>query len=281
MKAVDPGDDDEVRFEADAAEEPPRSRARRKRGRRPGSSRRGPRARGGPSFPHPVDRPSLQAKAQEYLQQAREEGRGLQPVAARHLAISQTFWGRSWCRNLESYSDYESRLPRGRSYLRASLVVHLSLHPGRIEGEVVGRELYRQTITVKELSPDERARLRQALRAAVSSVQLLLEGALSEGVLEMVSDPATGLFPRPSEIQISCTCLDWAGLCKHAAAVLYGVGVRLDEDPALLFRLRGLSPADLIGTRLLDDVLAAPDDGSRRLDGDLEGIFGIEFDEED
>src|ERR1700692_3799017 len=81
---------------------------------------------------------------------------------------------------------------------------------------------------------------------SIDSLVELLQGRLSKGVMERICRHETGLFPSPAEIELSCSCPDWADMCKHAAAVLYGVGARLDRQPELLFRLHGVDEKELI-----------------------------------
>ena len=96
----------------------------------------------------------------------------------------------------------------------------------------------------------------QRLRGTINSLVELLQGRLSKGVMDRICREGDGLFPAPREIRMSCSCPDWADMCKHVAAVLYGVGARLDESPALLFKLRGVDRDDLLAR--------AGEDGPRR-----------------
>src|SRR3990172_13048281 len=82
---------------------------------------------------------------------------------------------------------------------------------------------------------------------AIDSLVELLQGRFSQGVMTRICQARTGLFPAPAEIEFTCSCPDWASMCKHVAAVLYGVGARLDERPELLFKLRKVDEKDLIG----------------------------------
>ena len=208
-------------------------------------------------------------------------GERLEPVQATARAIATTFWGRAWCRNLERYSDYESRLPRGRSYLRQGAVLDLRLSAGQVRAQVMGSELYTLTIHVAPLKPVAWRRLRKACAGGIGSTIELLQGRLSEHVMTVITEPGRGLFPEPGEIRLDCSCPDWADMCKHAAAVLYGVGVRLDERPELLFTLRGVDHLDLIagaGAAAAGQASRADrgaPDGLR--DDQLADVFGIEL----
>lgn len=182
-------------------------------------------------------------------------GRVLAPVVAQGRKIARTFWGTAWCKNLESYSDYENRLPRGRTYVRNGCVLHLEIAAGTVKALVRGSSLYEVTIGISPVPKTRWSSICRDSAGAIDSLVELLQGRFSEGVMERLCRQKSGLFPAPSEIKLACSCPDWASMCKHVAAVLYGVGVRLDEQPELLFRLRKVDEKDLIakadvGTRL-------------------------------
>jgi uncharacterized Zn finger protein len=106
----------------------------------------------------------------------------------------------------------------------------------------------------------------------------LMRGKLPEAVIQTLTDEKTGMFPRPAEISLRCNCPDGAMLCKHLAAVLYGVGNRLDDAPELLFLLRGVEQADLIDESLRSDQFESADLSGSQLEGeDLGDIFGIDL----
>lgn len=190
--------------------------------------------------------------------------------------LTHTFWGQAWCRHLESYADYEYRLPRGRSYLRQGHVYNLEITPGRATAAVAGSELYEVAITLPSLKATAWKKLKKASHGQVASLLDLLSGTLGDGVMKTITDPKTGLFPTPREIRLSCTCPDHADLCKHCAAVLYGVGVLFDRQPDLFFVLRGVDPAELI-TASAQTLSAAPSSSETLADADLGDVFGIEM----
>jgi uncharacterized Zn finger protein len=201
------------------------------------------------------------------------------PVVVEGRAIARTFWGKAWCDNLERYSDFANRLPRGRTYVRNGSVIHLEIAPGAVTALVSGSDIY--TVTVKVTSvPKARWRaICQDCTGAIDSLVELLQGRFSHGVMERLCRQQTGLFPSPAEIDFDCSCPDWASMCKHVAAVLYGVGARLDEKPELLFALRRADEKDLItqaGTGM--PTTAKPPARGRILDeAQLSDIFGIEL----
>src|SRR5882724_5875972 len=97
--------------------------------------------------------------------------------------------------------------------------------------------------------------------------------------MDRVCREGDGLFPSPDEIKLSCSCPDWADMCKHVAAALYGVGARLDERPELLFVLRGVDENELLADAGQDLVLtrAAPDTAKLLGDNDVAALFGLEM----
>ena len=210
----------------------------------------------------------------------KKKGHVVDPVAIAGRAIAATFWGKAWCDHLESLCDYQSRLPRGRSYVRGGAVVHLALESGRILAKVQGSSLYDIEIGVAKLEPKRWSSVVAECTGNIDSLVELLRGKISESVMRAVTNVKTGLFPRAPEIEMSCSCPDQAGLCKHLAAVLYGVGARLDLRPELLFTLRGVDPNELVGERVAA-ALPAQSEGKRSRSllpsSALSDVFGIEF----
>jgi uncharacterized Zn finger protein len=229
------------------------------------------------------DRAAAKARTKLKVEKRRKKGELLAPVVPKaKQGLSITFWGKAWNRNLEAYSDYSNRLPRGRTYLRQGAVMDLLIEQGEITSTVQGSDLYDVRITIKPLLKNRWQSLKETCTGGIGSLVELLGGKLSDQILQQVTDPKQGLFPAPKEIVITCSCPDYAGLCKHAAATLYGVSCRLDDEPALFFKLRGVDAAELIGTSAVDAVqaLTAVDGASQ--DGvigaaDLSDVFGIDL----
>lgn len=186
------------------------------------------------------------ANALREVRRLAAKGTQVSPVEIAGRAIASTFWGKAWCDNLESYSDFSNRLPRGRTYVRNNSVVDLQIEPGKITSMVSGSSLYRIAIQIRPLGAPRWKKLKQQCGAGIGSVVELLQGQLSTSVMTIVTSRDSGLFPAPTEMEMSCSCPDWAGMCKHAAATLYGVGNRLDREPQLLFKLRQVDHLDLI-----------------------------------
>jgi uncharacterized Zn finger protein len=219
-------------------------------------------------------------QAERELEKMRKKGLVVQPISIDGRVIAKTFWGKAWCENLESYSDFENRLPRGRTYVRNGSVVHLEIHPGRIAAHVSGSELYSVEITIATLPDPHWNCVKSQCAGQVGSLVELLQGRLSRGVMDVVTQRGGGLFPKPAEIKMKCSCPDWAGMCKHVAAVMYGVGARLDHKPELLFLLRKVDHLELVagavdGTRI---AVAGKSRGKKTIAAqDLADVFGIEM----
>ena len=224
----------------------------------------------------PLSVKELRARAAGIARRLEAEGETLSPVGANGRSLARSFWGKAWCRNIESYQDYESRLPRGRSYLRNGTVIDLKILPGKVTALVSGSELYHVEIRIDPVAPERWAQLRKQCFGKIGSLVDLVEGKLSDPIVELLCDRDSGLFPEPDEIHLNCDCPDWADLCKHLAAVLYGIGARLDDDPALFFVLRGVDQSELFSGDLGENLPGAAVD----LDDldDLADTFGIELD---
>ena len=216
------------------------------------------------------------ARARREMNRRRKAGKDVRPVEIEGRTIARSFWGKRWCEHLESFSDYANRLPRGRAYVRNGSVCHLAIRTGRIEAIVAGSELYDVAIRVRKLKAGAWTSVKRRCSGQIGSLLELLQGRLSRQVMSVVTDRERGLFPKPGEIGFDCSCPDWASMCKHVAAVLYGVGARLDDDPESLFLLRGVDSAELIATGMTLPDEAASDDALA--DDALAGIFGIDLD---
>ncbi|MFO7802688.1 MAG: hypothetical protein R6V55_10375 [Desulfovermiculus sp.] len=231
-------------------------------------------------WPRYVPVAERRAKAQKKVQQLRKKGMNICPVQIEGRAIAHSFWGQGWCTHLESFSDFSNRLPRGRTYVRNGSVCHLDIGPGQVTAMVSGSQMYNVRIDIQELGASIWEEVKQKCAGSIGSMLELLQGKLSEEVMQVVTDAQKGLFPRPEEISLQCDCPDWAVMCKHVAAVLYGVGHRLDQEPELLFTLRGVEAKELISSDLsfLDEMSQADEDTLSY--EDVGDIFGIDMDEE-
>ena len=218
-------------------------------------------------------------QAAKLLQSMQKKGQTLNPIVIEGRAITKTFWGKAWCENLEAYSDFANRLPRGRTYVRNGSVIDLKITNGQVNAKVMGSSLYQISIKVKPMLESKWTTLIEACAGKIDSLIELLQGKFSKAVMQILTQKESGLFPKPKEISMSCSCPDYAGMCKHIAAVLYGVGAFLDAKPEWLFVLRHVDHLDLIASASTGDLLIKNQTGDHVLeDGDLSTLFGIELD---
>jgi uncharacterized Zn finger protein len=199
------------------------------------------------------------------------------PAPAGQKKLSTTFWGQSWCRNLESYQVYESRLPRGRSYLRQGKVYNLKIKSGKLRAVVAGSELYDTSVIIQPLPKQQWQQIVESSAGQVGSMLDLLAGKLGDGLMKVLTDADDGLFPKPKEIRFDCSCPDHADMCKHVSAVLYGVGVMLDTKPELLFTLRGVDEAELLASASSAAITDIATHAGDLVGADLSAIFGIDL----
>lgn len=219
------------------------------------------------------------ALAEKAVAKANKTGQTYAPVVIEGRSIARTFWGRAWCDNLEAYSDYANRLPRGRTYVRNGSVIDLQIEPGKVRARVMGSDLYTIEIGIAAVPVTQWQALVKECTGSIASLVELLQGKLSKAVMERICQPNTGLFPAPKDIRLSCSCPDWATMCKHVAAVLYGVGARLDKQPELLFTLRQVDANDLVSQAAAQSIdTKKATSRAKVLDDDaLADVFGIEM----
>jgi uncharacterized Zn finger protein len=219
------------------------------------------------------------ANAAREVAKRQKKGATVSPVTIEGRTIAHTFWGMAWCENLESYSDFSNRLPRGRTYVRNGSVVDLQVKPGKVTALVSGSSLYDVTVTITPLPTRIWKSVKGACCGQIGSLVELLQGRLSRHVMDVVTRRDGGLFPKPVEIEMRCSCPDWAGMCKHVAATLYGIGARLDRQPDLLFLLRRVDHLELIETA--GPSAAVPTKSTRKTKTlaatDVADVFGIEL----
>ncbi|MDR1080990.1 MAG: SWIM zinc finger family protein, partial [Deltaproteobacteria bacterium] len=198
------------------------------------------------------------------------------PISIKGRLIASTFWGKRWCEHFEAMADLSNRLPRGRTYARNGSIMHLELGPGIIHALVAGSDVYEVDIRIKPLDPVRWEEIKHQCHGKISNMFDLLRGHFSKEVMEVVCDRTNGLFPRQDEIDYKCSCPDWAVLCKHVAAVFYGIGNRLDTSPELIFTLRQVDPLELM-TIKAGEIGRFTDGGAvdEIVEGLLGDIFGI------
>ena len=219
-------------------------------------------------------------KAAETIARLTKKGASLSPVKIEGRTIARTFWGEAWCDNIESYRDYAYRLERGRSYVRSGAVIDLQISEGLVKALVIGsgRKPYEIEIRIDKMKKDAWDALVKRSSGKISSLMSLAQGKLPKEMLEDFCNPETGLFPKPREIHFDCSCPDGASCCKHVAAVLYGIGARLDETPELFFTLRGIDPNSIVAAEVVDAITDGAE--SELADADLGDVFGISIDAE-
>jgi uncharacterized Zn finger protein len=217
--------------------------------------------------------------AEREMAKLQKKGAVVSPMKIEGRTIAATFWGSAWCDNLESYHDYENRLPRGRTYVRNGSVIDLQIAAGEVNALVSGSSIYKVKITIGQVAKAHWKSICADCSGGIDSLVELLQGRFSKGVMERICRQGTGLFPKLSEVRFSYSCPDYASMCKHVAAVLYGVGARLDAKPELLFRLRAVNENDLVAN--IGDVLPMSKQGlavGRGLESDdMAALFGLEM----
>lgn len=197
----------------------------------------------------------LRAKAEMSSQKATSKGKTMEPVVISGKGISQSWWGQSWCTNLERYADYDNRLSRGKRYVRSGAVIDLKIMKGKILARVQGsrKAPYKVEVHISPLKEDACQHIMAACANKIDSLDSLITGNFPNEFKDLFTKE-NGLFPNPREISLQCSCPDWAVMCKHVAAVLYGIGARLDDNPFLFFTLRGIDVDQLIDTTIANKV---------------------------
>jgi uncharacterized Zn finger protein len=220
------------------------------------------------------------AKAQKQLAKLRKTNPNISPVTIEGNKIAKTWWGSSWCKNLERYADFSNRIGRGRSYIKNGFVLDLQISEGLITALISGKSVYDVTIKIDKLPEKKWKTISEQCSKRIDSLTSLTEGKFPEEFEEIFMSQDAGLFPSPKEIHMDCDCPDWATMCKHVAAALYAVGARLDTDPLLFFSLRGIDPSELIKKSVdekMKSLLANAEKKTGRVitDQDAKRIFGV------
>ena len=231
-------------------------------------------------YPQPTES-EIHSRAAQTARKAAGKGQILHPVVLTGRTIAKSWWGKAWCQNLEQYADFETRLPRGQKYVRSGAVVDLQIQKGKITARVQGtrRTPYKIEIRISPLSQQRCDEIMDRCTTRVDTLENLLSGSFPESMKDVFLGDG-GLFPTPREISFSCSCPDWAVMCKHVAAALYGVGARLDENPTLFFSLRGIDTGrfiDVVIANRVEAMLSNVNRPSRRIlqDADLTELFGV------
>ena len=215
------------------------------------------------------------------MKKEKAKGKQLEPVVIQGRTIVKSWWGQAWCDNLEKSADFESRLDRGKRYVRTGAVVDLKIQKGKVLARVQGRRKtpYKVEIRISPLSEERCQYAIQQCGRKIENLERLVNGDFPKELKEMFLGDK-GLFPEPKEISFNCSCPDWALMCKHVAAVLYGIGARFDDNPLLFFELRGIDVERFIDVTLanrVESMLENVDASSERIitGGDWEKLFGV------
>lgn len=222
------------------------------------------------------------AKSLKALAKMKAKNKDLQPITIEGRTLAKSWWGKAWNQNLESYADYSNRIARGRSYVRNNAVLDLKITKGKVKAMVQGSSSKPYTITVQidQLSKERWNKVITLCNHRIDTLEQLVAGSFPKELEVLFKERKYGLFPSPKEIHFDCSCPDWASMCKHVAAVLYGIGARLDTNPMLFFELRDIDSMDLVKKSMenkLDSMLKNADKRSERkiADKDVFDLFGI------
>ncbi|MBA3005816.1 MAG: hypothetical protein KKB91_12495 [Proteobacteria bacterium] len=236
-------------------------------------------------YPEYVPVAEKKAKAAKKLQQLQKTRPGIKPVILEGSALARTWWGKSWNQNLERYADYSNRIGRGRSYVRHGAVLDLQIEAGQVIALIQGSASrpYEVEISIRAMSTSQWTVIKKQCEGRLKSLQELLAGKFPKDLSEIFLAEGRGLFPSPKEIAFACSCPDWASMCKHVAAALYGIGARIDDDPTLFFTLRGVRTDELVTEAVHDktaELLAKAEARSAKIldEDDLSSLFGIDLD---
>lgn len=223
-------------------------------------------------------------KAQMSLDKLKKKNPNITPVIITGRKLAKTWWGQSWNNNLESYSDYSNRIERGRSYVRSGAVLDLKISRGIVSALVQGSRSKPYQVDI-EIQPLPRALWDDIVKECagkIDSLQELIEGKFPKALSDLFTAKGDGLFPSPDEIDLQCSCPDYAYMCKHVAAALYGVGAKLDDNPGLFFELRNVNIDELISETLNEKsqtLLRKSETKSHRVlqEANISDMFGIDM----
>lgn len=224
----------------------------------------------------------LKEKAKKYVADQAKKGVQLSPVVLEGRTIAKSWWGKAWCENLERYADYASRLERGRKYVRANCVLDLQIESGNVAALVQGsqKKPYQVQVQIDELTDEQYEKITEKCGSKIQNLEDLVNGNFPDDLKSLFTEKGLGLFPSMAKIHFKCSCPDWADMCKHTAAVLYGIGARFDKDPLLFFKLRGIDTQKLIGSAIsnrLESMIKNAEKPSGRImsDSEIASVFGV------
>jgi uncharacterized Zn finger protein len=233
-------------------------------------------------FPRYESVAEKKAKASRSLAKMKKKNPDIEPVIIEGRTLVKSWWGKSWNINLESYADYSNRIERGKRYVRNNAVLDLKISKGKVIAKVQGSRVkpYDVEISIDALDNKKWEQVTELCNHRIDSLEQLIEGKFPKELEILFTDKKYGMFPSPKEIHFACSCPDWAYMCKHVAATLYGIGARLDNDPMLFFALRDIDGQMLIRKsmeRKLESMLKNAGKKSKReiAAKDISDIFGL------
>ena len=228
-------------------------------------------------YPVYVTAESRKYKASQHAAKMAKTGHVCCPVTIAGRKIAVSFWGKAWCEHMEGFHDYENRLPRGRTYVRNGSVFDLQIKPGEVDALVSGSDIYHVTIRLKPLEAKQWQAIRRRCAGQIASAIELLQGKFSDAVMKILTDRTEGMFPSVKDFSMDCSCPDSASMCKHIAAVAYGIGSRLDREPGLFFTLRNVNHLELVAAAGAGIAAAAQAGSGGIVEADLSAVFGIDM----
>jgi uncharacterized Zn finger protein len=233
-------------------------------------------------FPRYESVAEKKAKASRSLAKMKKKNPDIEPVIIEGRTLAKNWWGKSWNINLESYADYSNRIERGKRYVRNNAVLDLKISKGKVIAKVQGSRVkpYDVEISIDALDNKKWEQVTELCNHRIDSLEQLIEGKFPKELEILFTEKKYGMFPSPKEIHFACSCPDWAYMCKHVAATLYGIGARLDNDPMLFFDLRDIDGQMLIRKsmeRKLESMLKNAGKKSKReiAAKDISDIFGL------
>lgn len=236
-------------------------------------------------YPKYVSVAEKKARNERKIKKLEKKIENLKPIRIKGRKIAKTWWGEAWNNNLEIYADYSNRLSRGRSYVGQGAIADLKIDDGRVDALVIGsgRNPYNIQITVEPLGAEKYKNLIKKIEGKLSSLEDLIKGKFPKVLEEIFVSSESNLFPKSDEIHFYCDCPDYATMCKHVVATLYGVGAKFDEEPLLFFKLRNIQVEDLISSTIektSKKLIEQSENKSERVieDSDMMAIFDIDLD---
>ena len=233
-------------------------------------------------FPKYISIAEKKAKAEKALKKLKKKNPDLEPVIIEGRTLAKSWWGKAWNLNLESYADYSNRINRGKSYVKSNAVLDLKVSKGRVAAKVQGSRAkpYDTEVRIDTLDSTKWRKILELCNHRIDTLEQLIEGRFPKELEILFKDKRYSMFPSPKEIHFNCSCPDYAIMCKHVAAVLYGIGARLDQNPLLFFELRDIDGRELIRKSMeqkIESMLKNTGRKSKReiTAEDIPNIFGL------